>query len=164
MLSDHKQETLSKAYDQLLERAERDMFAEGYAKGEYVVSAQLVGEKDGAETVHVLNGNVAVPQGLQKAEAVTLEVAARKTLRVESDSHAEVKKGKAAKSSKTRSIFGDNKEWSDVPVYDVNFMEPGDHGVGPAVIEEEYFTCLVRDGWQFVVTELGDVCLTKGAV
>ena len=42
-------------------------------------------------------------------------------------------------------------------------MKPGDHGAGPAVIEEEYFTCLVRQGWSFVVTELGDICLTKGA-
>jgi N-methylhydantoinase A/oxoprolinase/acetone carboxylase beta subunit len=164
VLSDQKQETLSKAYEGLLERAERDMFAEGYAKGEYEITAQLVGEKDGSETVHVLNGNVAVPQGLAKADAVTLEVSARKTLRVERDSHAEVKKANAAKSSKTRSIFGDNKEWSDIPVYDVNVMEPGDFGVGPAVIEEEYFTCLVRDDWEFVVTELGDICLTKGAV
>jgi len=164
VLSDHKQETLSKAYEQLLERAERDMFAEGYSKGDYDVSAQLVGEKDGAESVHVLNGNVAIPQGLAQADSVTLEVSARKTLRVESESHAEVTKVNAAKSSNTRSIFGDNKEWSDVPVYDVNFMEAGDFGAGPAVIEEEYFTCLVRDGWEFVVTELGDICLTKRAV
>ena len=163
VLSDQKQETLSKAYEQL-ERAERDMFAEGYAKGEYEVSAQLVSEKEGAESVYVLDGSATVPQALSPTDAVTLEVSARKALRVESDSHAEVKKANAAQSSKNRSIFGDDKEWSDVPVYDVNSMKPGDHGVGPAVIEEEFFTCLVREGWEFVVTELGDICLTKGAV
>ncbi len=164
VLADYKQDTLVKAYEKLLERAERDMFAEGFAKGEYEISAQLVGEKDGTESVHVLDGAVAVPQELANADAVTLEVSARKRLRIESDKHAEVKKANPAKSSKTRSIFGENKEWQDVPVYDVNYMEPGDFGAGPAVIEEEFFTCLVRDGWEFVVTELGDICLTKGAV
>ena len=53
-------------------------------------------------------------------------------------------------------------EWNDLPVYQVDKMKPGNHGAGPAVIEDEYFTCLVRQGWTFVVTELGDICLTKG--
>jgi N-methylhydantoinase A/oxoprolinase/acetone carboxylase beta subunit len=164
VLTDHTQEALSKAYEQLLERASRDMFAEGYASGEYEVSAQLVGEKGGEESVCDLDGNIAIPSALAQADSLTLEVSARKVLRLESDSHAEVKKANPAKSSKTRSIFGENKEWSDVPVYDVKAMEAGDYAAGPAVIEEEFFTCLVRDGWEFVVTELGDICLTKGAV
>jgi len=45
----------------------------------------------------------------------------------------------------------------------VNDMKPGAYAAGPAVIEEDYFTCLVREGWDFVVTEAGDICLTKGA-
>jgi N-methylhydantoinase A len=38
---------------------------------------------------------------------------------------------------------------------------PGDYGVGPAVIEEEFFTCQLRKGWSFIVTDLGDVRLAK---
>lgn len=82
---------------------------------------------------------------------------------MDSNQQAKVSQGSAATKSTVRSIFGDNQEWKDLPVYQVNKMKSGNHGVGPAVIEDEYFTCLVRQGWAFVVTELGDICLTKGA-
>jgi N-methylhydantoinase A/oxoprolinase/acetone carboxylase beta subunit len=96
-------------------------------------------------------------------DSATLEFTARKKLRVDSNQQAKVSQGAAATKSSVRSIFGDNQEWNDLPVYQVSKMKSGNHGVGPAVIEDEYFTCLVRHGWAFVVTELGDICLTKGA-
>ncbi len=38
---------------------------------------------------------------------------------------------------------------------------PSDYGLGPAVIEEEFFTCQLRKGRSFIVTDLGDVRLAK---
>jgi len=163
VLTDSKQPTLAQAYEELLERAERDMFAEGFSPEDYETAAQLVGEKNSEELVHQLGTSIAIPQELTNADAITLEVSARKRLKTEDDKHADVEKVSAARSSKQRSILGKNQGWQDVPVYEINYMNPGDYGVGPAVIEEEYFTCLVEDGWEFIVTELGDICLSKGA-
>lgn len=90
-------------------------------------------------------------------------VSARKRLKTEDDMQAKVEKLDPANSSTNRSIFGENQEWQDVPIYEVNQLKVGAYGVGPAIIEEDYFTCLVREGWEFVVTDVGDICLTKGA-
>ncbi|WP_461518023.1 hydantoinase/oxoprolinase family protein [Porticoccus sp.] len=162
VLKGDRQASLEGAYVNLMERGERDMFAEGYSKGEYAFEARLIAEKDGVELSHKIDGAVAIPQEMAKADAITLEVSVRKNLKTESNTHAGVKKGNPAKATKNRSLFMGDAGWQDVPVYEVNFMEPGVYGAGPAVIEEEFFTCLVHEGWEFVVTELGDIRLTKG--
>ncbi|RKZ49810.1 MAG: hydantoinase/oxoprolinase family protein [Gammaproteobacteria bacterium] len=162
VLTDHKQKALAEAHALLFERAERDMFAEGFAKGDYEISAQLVGEKGTEESVHELDENIAFPQELSGADSITLEVSARKPLKIEDNTQAKVEKLNPAKSSTNRSIMGENQEWQDVPVYEVSYMAPGAHGSGPAIIEEDFFTCLVLEGWEFVVTEAGDIRITRG--
>ncbi len=163
VLSANKQELLLEAYAGLIERAERDMFAEGYAKGDFDISAQLVSESGSKESTHQLNGKISLPKELEKADSVTLEVIASKRLKTEDDKKVKTKKGKMATSSGDRTIVGNDLKSQDVPVYNINDMVSGEHASGPAVIEEDYFTCLVREGWEFVVTEAGDICLTKGA-
>ena len=139
------------------------MFAEGYAKGDFDINALMVSESGSKESTHQLNGKVALPKALEKADSVTLELIATKRLKTEDDKQVKIKKGKAAAASGSRTIVGSDLKSQDVSVYSVNDMKPGDHAAGPAVIEEDYFTCLVREGWEFVVTEAGDICLTKGA-
>ncbi len=163
VLADFTNKTLESAYANLAEKAGRDMFAEGYAAGDYDISAQIVGAKGSNETTHKLASKISFPKDLSDSDSATLEFSARKRLRIDSSQQAKVTKGSAAKESSVRSIFGENQKWSDLSVYHVSQMKPGNHGSGPAVIEDEYFTCLVRQGWSFVVTELGDICLTKGA-
>jgi N-methylhydantoinase A/oxoprolinase/acetone carboxylase beta subunit len=155
-------ETLEVAYNNLAEKAQRDMFAEGYSAGEYDISAQIVGFKGTDETAHELTGKAIFPKALSNSDAAILEFSARKKLRVDSNKKVKISQSSVATKSSVRSIFGDNQEWNDLPVYEVNKMKSGNHSIGPAVIEDEYFTCLVRPGWKFVVTELGDICLTKG--
>lgn len=162
VLTGSRQQALETAYASLMERGERDMFAEGYGKGEYEVVARLVAEKAGVESIHELGHTITIPQDMAKADDVTLEIAVRKKLKTEDNKHAEVSKAAQAQSTKNRSLFSGAAGWNDVPVYEVNNMQPGAHGTGPAILEEEFFTCLVREGWEFVVTELGDICLTKG--
>jgi len=163
VLSANNQASLNAAHADLIDRAERDMFAEGYAKGDFDINAQLVSESGSKEATHQLNGKVALPKALEKADSVTLEVIATKRLKTEDDKQIKTKKGKAATASGTRTIIGSDLKSQDVSVYSVNDMKPGAHASGPAVIEEDYFTCLVREGWDFVVTEAGDICLTKEA-
>ncbi|MAS82458.1 MAG: hydantoinase [Legionellales bacterium] len=163
VLPANNQDALKSAHADLIERAERDMFAEGYAKGDFDINALMVSESDSKESTHQLNGKVALPKALEKADSVTLELIATKRLKTEDDKQFKIKKGKAAAASGSRTIVGSDLKSQDVSVYSVNDMKPGDHAAGPAVIEEDYFTCLVREGWEFVVTEAGDICLTKGA-
>lgn len=163
VLSDNKDDVLKDAYAGLIERAERDMFAEGFSKDEFDINAQLVGETGSDEKTHALNGKIALPKDMAKADAVTLELIATKRLRHDDEKAVKMKKGKAAASVATRDVIGADLKSKSVPVYSVNDMAPGAHATGPAIIEEDYFTCLVREGWEFVVTEAGDICLTKGA-
>ncbi len=163
VLSANNQTTLKAAHADLMERAERDMFAEGYAKGDFDINALLVSETGSKESTHQLNGKIAFPKGLEKADSITLEVIATKSLKTEDAKQVTTKKGKAATATGTRTIMGDDLKSQDVSVYSVDALKPGETGMGPAVIEEDYFTCLVRKGWEFVVTEAGDICLTKGA-
>jgi N-methylhydantoinase A/oxoprolinase/acetone carboxylase beta subunit len=162
VLSKHAPDALAVAYELLLERAERDMFAEGVGNAEYEVSACLVAENGDEEAIHQLNGNLVISPELAGADTITLEVSARKRLRTEDERVARVERIRTANSSGTRTIFGADQGWKEIPVYEVNAMKPGDFGAGPAVVEEEFFTCQIPDGWEFVFTELGDICLTKG--
>jgi N-methylhydantoinase A len=51
----------------------------------------------------------------------------------------------------------------DVPVYQLAQLDPGDHAEGPAILEEDYFTCRILDGWSFVISEAGDIFLNRKA-
>ena len=62
----------------------------------------------------------------------------------------------------TRSLFGKDRKWRDVPVYKLASMSAGDHAAGPAIVEEDFFTCPVAEGWTFTITDLGDIFLSKG--
>lgn len=164
VLASNKQLVLDESYKALFERAELDMFAEGYAKDEYEVSVQLIAEIDSEEVVYELDDTRKLPAVLDKSNELTLELSARKHLKSDDeDKPVNVTKINRATSLKTREIFGEDQKWHDVAVYDVNTFMSGDYGEGPAIIEEEFFTCQLRKGWNFIVTDLGDVCLTKGA-
>ena len=46
-----------------------------------------------------------------------------------------------------------------VPLYRVEALSAGARGVGPAVLEEAYFTCRVDPGWSFTIDAAGDILL-----
>jgi hypothetical protein len=43
----------------------------------------------------------------------------------------------------------------------VNELTTGDTATGPAVIEQEFFTCRLDEGWQLQRNSNGDLLLTK---
>ncbi len=49
----------------------------------------------------------------------------------------------------------------DLPVIKIEDQTPGASGVGPAVIEEDFWTCKVDSGWSFEFTANGDVLFKK---
>ena len=49
-----------------------------------------------------------------------------------------------------------------LPLFRHEELTPGQGAAGPAVVEEEYFTCLVPPGWKFSVNDNHDLVLTRG--
>ncbi len=163
-LETHNQNGLEDALALLRARAGRDMYAEGFEKGDYDIVAKLVStDAHGKETTHALADTPVFPAAIGKAELIELELAAIKRLRADLSSSAKVSEGAPATSSGMRNILTRGRGRIDVPVYRLAELKPGDHGVGPAIVEEDYFTCRVLEGWSFVISNAGDIMLNRKA-
>lgn len=163
-LNSHDQNGLEDALAVLRAKAARDMFAEGYDKGEYVIEARLVAaDASGKETTYPLTDSAAFPSEIGKSALVELELAAIKRLRADASSTAAVVEGKLAMAAGTRNILTRGRGRIDVPVYRMAELKAGDHAVGPAIVEEDYFTCRVLEGWTFVISDAGDIMLNRKA-
>ncbi|GAB92495.1 hydantoinase/oxoprolinase family protein [Gordonia rhizosphera] len=146
-------------YDDLLARAERDMFQEGYALADCETSWQLVVENpdDGeVRRIGYLRGDEVDYPG----HAVSLELTATATLPhpvLEADVEPAAR---PAPSAGTRQVRSSADQIDDVPVHVLDDLEPGHTGQGPAIIEGPFFTARVLPGWSFRITASGDIFLT----
>ncbi|TXT29703.1 MAG: 5-oxoprolinase [Rhodocyclaceae bacterium] len=160
-LHDCDNKSLREALAALKTKASRDMFAEGFAEGSYDIRARLVVLVDGKEVGYDLADNAAVPEALKGTPVMELELSAVKALRTENQKQATFVAGKKANADGTRTLLAKGKGRVDVPVYKLSSMKTGDTGAGPAIIEEDFFTCRVLDGWSFVISDAGDILLNK---
>lgn len=163
-LDNHSQQGLEDALAVLNVKAARDMYAEGVAKGDYDIEARLVAtDSKGKEQVQVLDACAKFPAAFAKAENVELEFAAIKRLREEHAETAKFVAGAPAQASGKRHVLARGAGRIDVPVYQLAQLKAGDHAMGPAILEEDYFTCRVLDGWGFVISDSGDILLNRKA-
>ena len=163
-LTEVTQAALEDTYALLKVRASRDMYAEGCDSGDFEIDAQLVATNaSGKESPHALSAVPILPSGIGKTDAVELEMTAVKRLRAQSDSHAKFAELAPALSDGVRNVLTRKDGRIDVPVYRMSMLKPGDHARGPAIIEEDYFTCRVLDGWGFVISDAGDIMLNRKA-
>jgi len=143
-------------------KAARDMFAEGCAEGTYTVDARLVADFGEAGTqVHLLGEAPQVPAAFAGARSLEVEVKAVKSLREGTERAASFTPRSAAPTHGKRHVLIRDLGRIDVPVYRLADLAGGDFAAGPAILEEDYFTCRVPSGWQFVVSDAGDVLLTR---
>lgn len=161
-VNDRSDAGVAECLAELKQRAARDMFAEGVADGEYAIHARLVaemgkgGEVSRSETTHAY-----FPPEFKAATSVELELKAVKSMQKATGDSAKFIKGSPAVKSAVRKILTRENGRIDVPLYKLEKLGPGDHGIGPAIIEEDYFTCRVLDGWSFIISDAGDILLTK---
>jgi N-methylhydantoinase A/oxoprolinase/acetone carboxylase beta subunit len=156
------QQALEDSCNLLKTRASRDMFAEGCGAGEFEVEAALVvTDASGHESRHVLGAVPTLPAGIGAADSVELEMAAIKRLRAASGSHASFAEHAPAVADGVRHVLTRTMGRIDVPVYRMATLKSGDHASGPAILEEDYFTCRVLDGWSFVISDAGDIILNR---
>lgn len=161
-LDSHTTDELQEKLSILRTKAARDMFAEGCAEGTYHILATLVGTFDDGRTLSkVVDDDQLFPAALFEAASVELELNAVKSLRSESQKTVSFEAATAARPSGTRSVLFAKGARVEVPVYRLADMKPGDYAHGPAILEEDFFTCRVLEGWRLVVSEAGDVMLNR---
>lgn len=155
--------SLQAAIATLTTKATRDMFAEGFEPGSYAIAAQLVAQTATGEVSHPLTEGAGFPAALADARAVELELTAVKSLRQGETRHVGISRRSAAKAAGQRKVLVPGQGRIDLPVYQLGQMGAGDFAKGPAILEEDYFTCRVPAGWGFVVSDAGDVILDREA-
>ncbi len=147
---------------QLRERAERDMFAEGYSLAECRLESQLVLLTEKAEDNKwvPLTDREQIKQLEGKVCRLYLKVI--KPIR-----HFSFQENQEAQENdiplpapvRHQSILHPNGQVKEVPVYRFDSLLPGAKGMGPALLEDPLFTCRVLDGWSYTVNGNGDLFL-----
>jgi N-methylhydantoinase A/oxoprolinase/acetone carboxylase beta subunit len=159
-LTDGTEAQASAAYATLLDRAERDMFQEGYELGGCTLSWLLaVEDQHGTlvqETPYAPGDVPVVTEGQQVS--LKLDVSAELPhARLAAETDVPIS---AAVAVGTRDVRSSSTRVDRVPVYSLADQLPGAVADGPAIVEGPYFTARVLEGWQLEVTSNGDLILT----
>jgi N-methylhydantoinase A/oxoprolinase/acetone carboxylase beta subunit len=147
-------------HDALLERAERDMFQEGYELATCALTWSVaIEEEDGSlvsESPYVLGDPPAVGPG--RHGSLKLKVTAR--LPRAELSGDESLTPRPAVASGTRRVRSSASQVDEVAIYSLVNQKPGATAAGPAIVEGPFFTARVLSGWRLDITAGGDLMLT----
>lgn len=154
----------------LIAKAERDMYAEGFDLSECTLERAVTFTRNGTEAAQFVGPDGRLPDGIKAGDKPRVQVRATKPIPHFAMKRTDTPATAAATTARTRNALGTRtnvgKESAtaghtraDIPLYRLEEMAPGMHGEGPAIIEEEYFTCRVLDGWRFVINENMDIVM-----
>lgn len=144
-LADFSAQRVADAQAVLLKRAERAMTSEGFALADCRLDwSVVIGDASPAP----LDSVDARARGVLRLEAVR-EIATPVL------GPADRPRVRQASPAGTRGTAAPH------PLFTLERMAPGDHGAGPCIIEEEFFTCRVPAGWCWVVTGNHDLFLER---
>jgi N-methylhydantoinase A/oxoprolinase/acetone carboxylase beta subunit len=155
-------ESAARAYDEILARAERDMFQEGYDLGECTTQSFLTVESSHGQVVHTRPYHRGDPVEVSEGHvSLHLDVAAalpQPTLTADDEvtSRPAVPHG-------MRGVRASALQVDVCPVYVLDEQEPGARSAGPAIVEGPFFTTRVPSGWTFQVTSNSDLILTDAS-
>ena len=150
---------LKATQDELLQRAKRGMFAEGFEIGQCRVekTLQLTHGED-ERSLPLKNGKL--PSGIARDERASVALNVAKAIPHPSMSGKFGGKTKPAVSKSKRRILVDGKQLN-VPLYRAEEQSTGASAAGPAVLEEAFFTCRIDAGWRFEFNSAGDILLAR---
>ncbi|MGR9090922.1 MAG: hydantoinase/oxoprolinase family protein [Gammaproteobacteria bacterium] len=147
--------------DNLLDRARRDMFAEGVELADCELAWRVTGD-DGVEPfVTTGRDGFELPDELAGRSGLVLQLKVVKEVEHLAFAPVGNETAHAAESSEQRELLGSDGARAAVPVYRLESLTPGATAAGPAVIEEAYFTGRVDNGWRFRISANGDVVLER---
>jgi N-methylhydantoinase A/oxoprolinase/acetone carboxylase beta subunit len=141
----------------LLERARRDMFAEATTIEDCRLDWSVVslGEKGGVQ----IWANDAPPPGLEERALLRLE-SSKPIERLSLEPNADLSASEAPNTATRRiQIHGDS---IDVPLYRFPELEVGATGVGPCIVEDDFFTARIDVSWRFALSNNRDLLLERG--
>ncbi|MEQ8268088.1 MAG: hydantoinase/oxoprolinase family protein [Parvibaculum sp.] len=141
---------LARAKADLAEQARRGMLAEGFDLAECRLDYAVLTKNGAGYTRAKLNGQ------LDRANIETwLEL--RVTKPIDKIALGGTESGERRKAEPS----GIRKGTSDLPLFRLEELLPGDWHDGPCLVEEAFFTTHVRQGWRFVVSGNGDLFLKR---
>jgi N-methylhydantoinase A/oxoprolinase/acetone carboxylase beta subunit len=146
---------LKACLEELGDQAERGMYAEGFASGDYETEKTLlITAKNIDERQPLRNGSL--PAGLPADALLSVSLSTTKRLPHPVLKGSFGKTKVAAVTITTRKVDG-----RDLPLYKVEDQKAGASAAGPAVLEEAYFTGRVDAGWSFELNDNGDILLSR---
>lgn len=158
VLTVNEQSGLDSAILALHTRVGRDMFSEGFELGECLVEGWV---KINGEMQYLDMSAPILPDMVHGTDEITAGVRAVKVVsRARLPEKSACKKHEGRVSEQRRLVNADGST-KDIPVYRVENQIQGASGEGPAVIEEDFWTCKVLPGWAFEFTENSDVLFKR---
>lgn len=152
--------TVNEKLSALRQRAERDMYAEGFSMAECTVDAWVRDIKGKSIPLAAEVGMAGYPLPLGSG---CLELTVTRPIphyefppeeAVVGDGHFEP--------SATRTVLAARgKRWLKIGVVTLADLKPGTSGEGPLIIEGDYFTCWVGPDWRFQVTPNHDIRMRR---
>jgi len=146
----------------LRSRAGRDMYAEGFELDECEQEVTL-SRIDAAGEAHPLDHDAGQPLQVALAPGEHIAVSMRVTKPIEHVAFEAVDAGSAreAVTAGTRRVCLPGDDARDVPLVRIADNGAGACGQGPAIIEEDFFTCRVPAGWRYRFAGGMDLVLEK---
>jgi N-methylhydantoinase A len=164
-VSDTSEGAVAAAFEQILQKTHRDMFAEGFAVDECVIEKSVSFTAGGQYVTQRLQGEAKPSAEARQASDLRIRLRATKAIPHFTLLPANGQLPADAKLTGTRTVRGliksGNLPAQDLRLFRLEDLAPGDRADGPAIVEEEYFTCLVLEGWGFMVNENHDLILRK---
>ncbi len=144
--------------DLLIAKARREMFAEGFDADSCELRCKLVWNGPvGEESRWLADG-----EDLGAVDAhvrIAVEIVRRLERFPVSDVHAGV--AHTPTPSGTRTCLQADASWLEVPLFDLDALQPGASIAGPALFEDAYTTMRVLSGWTCRMTGNRDLLLTR---
>lgn len=140
----------------LRQQAQRGMVAENIDPAECEQSLNVVTRDGSAETVRSYD-----PGAIPANASLRLDIVHRLPHPTLTGRFGEA--GCPAKAAGNRPLqIGGSRQ--SVPLYRTADLFPGAGAAGPAVLEDEYFTCRIDPGWRFDANAAGDILLTRATM
>jgi N-methylhydantoinase A/oxoprolinase/acetone carboxylase beta subunit len=154
---DGRAQDLPRVRQELMRRAERDMYGEGVDPGGCRYEFSLWAAADGHAVERPIDGGKAAPAAGESDPRVSLRaVHELPTLELMPNTVAAYR---AVSAGAWAEVGLDGRNGGKLGLFDDATLAPGDEVAGPALVRGSYLTCVVASGWRLRVASNGDLFL-----
>lgn len=154
-------ETFLQSCERMRAHAERDMEAEGFALSECQLQWSWGAEDGKDDFSNLINPDQFTALFNSRNGSTNLGLTALHPLVHEGLAPDQKLTRKNAISRMTRRVQTGSGVVEELPVYELDLLEPGVQATGPAIVEDDYFTLPVARGWRFRISANHDIELER---